>query len=124
MPLSSKNMLFGSLMENFILPKDKNILKCDIYEKDEMCFVDIDMPGFIKDEIKITYKNGYLCIVASKEEQEDKDYVLKERTSSYMEREIYVGAIKEETIEASLKDGVLSICAEKIPLETHKIVVK
>ena len=75
----------------------KNVMKTDVKETDNSYEVDIDLPGFKKDEIEAKLENGYLTISAAKgldkEEKEEKDgkYIRKERYSGAMSRSFYVG---------------------------------
>lgn len=85
----------------------KNVMKTDVKETDNSYEVDIDLPGFKKDEIEAKLENGYLTISAAKgldkEEKEEKDgkYIRKERYSGAMSRSFYVGdELKQEDIKA------------------------
>ena len=75
----------------------KNVMKTDVKETDNSYEVDIDLPGFKKDEIEAKLENGYLTISAAKgldkEEKDEKDgkYIRKERYSGAMSRSFYVG---------------------------------
>lgn len=85
----------------------KNVMKTDVKETDNSYEVDIDLPGFKKDEIEAKLENGYLTISAAKgldkEEKEEKNgkYIRKERYSGAMSRSFYVGdELKQEDIKA------------------------
>ena len=89
-------------------------LKCDIYEKDDKYYVEVDLPGFKKEDIKVSLKNGYLEINASrKDECEDKNYLRKERRLFDISRTFYLGKVDDENVLASYKDGVLEIIVSK-----------
>ena len=82
--------------------------------------VDIDLPGFKKDEVSIQLENGYLTITAAKgldkdEEKEDKSgYIRKERWSGSCSRSFYVGEnVKSEDIKAKMEDGILHLTMPK-----------
>ncbi len=96
-----------------------NVMKTDVHEHDEGYEVDIDLPGFKKDEIKLDLENGYLSVSAAKGiEKEDKDkkgrLIRQERYSGAMQRSFFVGdAITEEDIKAKFEDGVLRLSIPK-----------
>ena len=91
------------------------VMKTDIHEHDDHYVVDIDLPGFKKDEIELSLENGYLTVSASKgldkEEQDKKGKVIRqERYAGAMRRSFYVGsALTEEDIKARFEDGVLML---------------
>ena len=103
-----------------------NVMKTDVHEHDGAYEVDIDLPGFKKDEIKISLENGYLTVGAEKNLDNDKKNLVgkvsrKERYSGSMQRSFYVGEdITDSEIKAKFEDGVLKLTvpkkeAEKIP---------
>lgn len=107
-----------SMFDTFLAPKEN--MKCDIYEKDENYYIEADMPGIDKKDVKVDYDNGYLTISAetsSSNEENGKDFIRQERFSGFMERKFYVGEVKDEEISANFKDGVLKV---KVPKETIK----
>lgn len=95
------------------------LMKTDVRDKDGNYELDIELPGFKKDEISLTLDNGYLVIGASKqvneEEKDDNGTVLrKERYSGAMQRSFYVGeGIDENDVKAKFEDGVLSLTFPK-----------
>ena len=94
-------------------PQVNKGMNCDIYEKDGMYHVEIDAPGFKKNEISIECHKGTLTIKAkkefNKEEHEGKKYLRHERRFSTMERSFYLGDIDEDKIKAEFVDGTLKI---------------
>ena len=106
-----KNPLYGK--------NAKNIMKTDIREHDTGYELDIDLPGFKKDEINVELENGYLTISAAKgldkDEQDKKGkYIRKERYAGAMQRSFYVGdAVTEEDIKAKFEDGILKLSIPK-----------
>jgi len=92
-----------------------HVMKTDVKEHDDKFEVDIDLPGFKKDEIQLELQNGYLSIAASKgvdKEEKDKKgkLIRQERYSGSMQRSFYVGkGITEEDIKAKFEDGVLKL---------------
>ena len=92
----------------------KNLMKTDIREKDNSYELDIDLPGFKKDELNIDLSNGYLTIQASKgldKDEQDKDgrYIRRERYAGSMSRSFYVGDVKPEEVSAKFEDGILRL---------------
>ncbi len=107
-----------------------NVMKTDVHEHDDGYEVDIDLPGFKKDEINLSLENGYLTINAAKGlDKEKKDrkgkLIRQERYAGSMQRSFYVGeALTEEDIKASFEDGVLKLSipkkdAKHIPEKKH-----
>ena len=106
-----KNPLYGK--------NAKNIMKTDIKEHDGGYELDIDLPGFKKDEITIDLDNGYLTISAAKgldkDEQDKKGkYIRRERYAGAVQRSFYVGdAVTEEDVKAKFEDGILRLSIPK-----------
>jgi len=93
-----------------------NMMKTDVQEHDEHYEVDIDLPGFRKDELSLELKDGYLVITAAKgldkDEKEKKTgkFVRQERYAGSMSRSFYVGEdVKQEDIHAKYESGVLKL---------------
>lgn len=106
-----KNTLYGK--------NAKNLMKTDIREHNEGYELDIDLPGFKKDEITIDLDNGYLTISAAKgldKDGQDKKgkYIRKERYAGAVQRSFYVGdAVTEEDVKAKFEDGILKLSIPK-----------
>ena len=93
-------------------------MKTDVREHDGGYEVDIDLPGFKKDEISVDLKEGYLTIQAAKgldkDEQDKKGkYIRQERYAGACSRSFYVGDIKPEDVSAKYEDGILKISLPK-----------
>ena len=99
--------------------KEKNLMKTDVQEKDGSYILDIDLPGFKKDEIKAELKNG--CLTISADRSYDKDtkdeqgtYIRRERYSGSCSRSFYVGEnVKQEDMKAKFENGILQISFPK-----------
>ena len=95
------------------------LMKTDVRENEGNYELDIDLPGFKKDEISLTLDNGYLIVGAAKtvneDEKDSKGKMLRqERYSGAMQRSFYVGdGIDENDVKAKFEDGVLSLCFPK-----------
>ena len=94
-----------------------NVMKTDVKETDTGYEVDIDLPGFKKDEINAQLDNGYLTISAAldKDEKDKKGkYIRKERYAGAMSRSFYVGeGVTQEDIKAKYEDGILRLSVPK-----------
>lgn len=134
MPSIFGENLFNDDWMNFSFPDvDKalygkhaqNVMKTDVRETEGGYEVDIDLPGFKKDEINAQLENGYLTISASKgldKEEKNKEgkYIRRERYAGAMSRSFYVGDdMKQEDIKAKYEDGILKL---SIPKKDEKAV--
>ena len=109
----------------------KNIMKTDVKETDNSYELDIDLPGFKKEDINVQLDNGYLTIAASKslekeDEHEKSHYIRQERYFGSMSRSFYVGNdVKQEEIHAKYEDGILKLAVPKKAakaIETNKYI--
>ena len=91
-------------------------LKCDIYEDDNNYVVEMDTPGFSKDDINVHIEKGYLTISvehSDEKDEENKNYIRKERVYGSTKRQFYVGDVDEDSIKANFSDGVLKVVVPK-----------
>ena len=110
-----------------------HLMKTDVKETADSFEVDVDLPGFKKDEIKLELNNGYLTISTEKslEKKEEKEgkVIRQERFAGSMQRSFYVGqTLTEEDIKAKYENGVLSLTlpkkdARKVP-EKKQILIE
>lgn len=105
-----------------------NMMKTDVQEHGDHYEVDIDLPGFKKDELSLELKDGYLLISAAKgldkDEKEEKTgkFVRRERYAGSMSRSFYVGEdVKEEDIHAKYESGVLRLSIPKMENKKEKV---
>ena len=110
-----------------------NVMKTDIKETDDGYELIVDLPGFKKDEIKVSLEDGYLTIEAAKgldeDEQEKKygKYIRKERYAGSCQRSFYVGDnLTQEDIKGEFKHGILTLNVPKKEakpaVETNKYI--
>ena len=133
MPSIFGENLFDDFMDDFSFPTfpnvdkelygkhAKNLMKTDVKETENAYEIDIDLPGFKKDEISIELENGYLTVSAAKgldKDEEDKKgkYIRKERYAGAMQRSFYVGEnLTDEDIKAKYENGILKLSVPKKP---------
>lgn len=101
------------------------IMKTDIHEKDGNYIIDMELPGYKKEDIRADLKDGYMTITATRNEtKEEKDAkgncIRKERYTGSCNRSFYVGEqVSQEDIKAAFKNGVLSLI---VPKEAPKVI--
>ncbi len=103
----------------FFERKESRLMKTDIKEKKDKYIIDVDLPGYEKENIEIEMENGYLKVTAKAsknidESDEEEKYIHKERFYGECSRSFYVGDnVKEDDVKASFKNGILSLCIPK-----------
>lgn len=121
-----RKMFLDDMFDNF-LESESPKMKCDIYEKDNTYILEMDVPGFKKEDIKIEYNKGNLTITAEKNEEKDekdeKKYIRRERFYGKLTRSFYLGDIDEEGIKAEFKHGTLKVIAPKKDENISKKVI-
>ena len=97
-----------------------NLMKTDIQEHEDGYTLEMDLPGFKKEEIQIELNNGYMTISAAKgldEDEKDKKsgkYIRRERYTGSCQRSFYVSEdVTEEDIKAEFKHGILKLFVPK-----------
>ncbi len=113
-------MFFDDMLSDLTL---ENKMKCDIYEKDNKVFIEMDVPGYEKSDIKVECNKGNIVIRAEKEqkEEENKKYLHRERKIyGKIERSFHLEDIDEDSIAAEFKDGILTISVAKIDEDKNK----
>ena len=140
MPSIFGENLFDDFMEDaFKSPifgkREKNLMKTDIRENDNGYELDMDLPGFKKDEITVNLRDGYVTITAERGmERNEKDektgkFVRQERYSGSCQRSFYVGeGVKQEDMKARFEDGILHLefpkASPKQVEESHRILIE
>ena len=124
MLLANRNSLFDEMFQDpfFTRPFENTstqIMKTDIHEKDGNYLIEMELPGYAKEDVKADLKNGYLTITASRhttdESKDDKGRCIRrERYTGNCNRSFYVGEnIVKEDIHANFKDGILRLAVPK-----------
>ena len=96
----------------------KNMMKTDVRDMENTYELDVDLPGFKKDEINVELKDGYLTISAAKgldKDEKDKEgkYIRKERYAGACSRSFYVGDVQQKDVSAKYEDGILKVTLPK-----------
>ena len=97
----------------------RNLMKTDVRELDGSYELDVDLPGFKKDEVNVELNNGYLTIEAAKSlDKDDTDkqgrYIRQERYAGSMSRSFYVGeGLEPKDIRAKFENGILQLSIPK-----------
>ena len=106
----------------------KNLMKTDVRELDNGYELDMDLPGFKKDEVQVEVKDGYLTVSAAKgldkDEKKAGKYIRQERYTGQCSRSFYVGeGVEPKDVSAKFEDGILKIALpnaeqKKLPTAT------
>ena len=97
----------------------RNLMKTDVRELDGSYELDVDLPGFKKDEVTVDLQDGYLTISAAKALDKDESdqkgkFLRQERCSGSMSRSFYVGdGISEDDIHGKFENGILQLSIPK-----------
>ena len=128
MDLNPRKFYLDDIFDDFLTTRKEQHMKCDIYEKGGDYHIEMDIPGFNKDEISVETNDGYLKITAEKkaensEQAEEKNYIRRERTYGKYERSFYLGDLDEDKIDASFENGMLKIVVpKKEEKDTKKVI--
>ncbi len=131
MPSIFGERFFDDFMDDFVAPErnrklariSSNLMKTDIKETEQGYELDIDLPGYSKEDINAELKEGYLTINASaNSNKETKDengkYIHRERYYGSVSRSFYVGEnITEQDIRARFENGILKLSIPKKELQ-------
>ncbi len=114
--------------DEFLPKREKNLMKTDIKEDKNRYLLDIDLPGFEKENINLSLKDGYLNVSAETKKEEknnDEKMVRRERFYGKCSRSFYVGDnIREEDIHAEFKNGILKVEVPKKEEIKNKDTIK
>ena len=116
MNLDTRDSLFGNGFDDFgSFRRSNDTMKSDIYEKDGNYIIEVDVPGFKKENVKVDYNDSYIKITAKREEakEENTNYLHRERYSGEFSRSYYAGNIDGTKIKAKFEDGSLKLSFPK-----------
>lgn len=111
--------------------REKNLMKTDVKEHENGYVLEMDLPGFKKDEVKVALESGYLTVSAAKEAEKEEEkegekeggkYIRRERYSGACQRTFYIGEeVQQEDIKGEFKHGILKL---SIPKKEQKPAVE
>ena len=123
--------VFGGKNDPLYGKHAKNVMKTDVRETENSYELDIDLPGFKKEDVSLILDGGYLTISASKglekDEKEKKDgkYIRRERYEGQCSRSFYVGdGVQAKDVSAKFEDGILKVSVPKAApqVETDNVI--
>jgi HSP20 family protein len=106
-----------------IFPKSWNLMRTDIKEEDGRYLLEVELPGFNKEDIKLSLEDNYLTVSAERKGEVNKDkhgYLHRERYYGSYSRSFYVGEIQETDVTASYQNGILKVSYPKETKEEEK----
>lgn len=124
MDLIPRRFYLDDIFDDF-MPSKRDNMKCDIYEKDGNYHIEMDIPGFKKEDISIEVDDGYLTIEAEKSHEEnsddeDRNYIRRERSYNSYKRSFYLGDLDQDNIKAEFKHGMLEVTVPKKEVTSNK----
>ncbi len=105
-------------------PAPDRMMRTDVKENDNSYEIDMDLPGFKKEDINVELENGYLTVSAAKTTDNDRTdgngrYIRRERFMGKAQRSFYIGDdVTQEDIKARFEDGILKLCIPKKDIQT------
>ncbi|SDW06704.1 HSP20 family protein [Marinococcus luteus] len=122
LPFRKRDNLFPEAWEhlgepNFLF-EDFPYPQVDVEDKDDHYLFEVELPGFSKQDLTVTFADGYLEISGEKEHELDtqndrKRYIRKERTYGSFRRRFYIGEVEKQHIKSSFAHGLLTINVPK-----------
>ena len=126
MEIIPRKFYLDDIFDNF-MTTNRNEMKCDIYENNGNYHIELDIPGYEKNDITIEVKDGYLTVTAEKKQEEnteEKNYIKRERVYGKYQRSFYLGDLDSDNIDASFSDGTLKIVVPKKEVIENKKVIE
>ncbi len=115
---------FDDFFRPFYVDEDSALMKTDIKENEGEYLLDVEMPGFNKNDISLKFENGYLTVSAKKEDKQDeKTHYLRRERSVSCSRSYYMGDVDQKLIKAKYENGVLTVAVPKEkPEESNHVI--
>lgn len=126
MSLVPRRYFLNDMFDDFMPIKD-DAMKCDIYEKNGDYHIEMDIPGYSKEDIKVEVNDDTLTIVAEKNEEineEDKNYIHRERSYGRYQRTFSLKDLDSKNIDAEFNNGVLKITVPKKEETDNKKIIE
>ena len=118
----------SSILSTFFntVNKETKVMRTDILENEKEFILNMEVPGFNKEKIKISLEQKYLTVEIDKEKKKESktEYLLKERYEGKFSRTFYVGNIDKANIKAKVEDGILTITLPKQELKQEKMQIE
>ena len=101
-------------------------MKTDVTENDKEYLFDVELPGYKKEDVRISLDDGYLTVEATQKKENNEEnenrYIRRERYMGTVSRSWYVGNVDKQQIKAAFNNGILNISVpkEELPLEEQK----
>ena len=108
---------FNSLFRPFFTEDNTSFMKTDVKETKHTYEMEIEMPGFERDQINMKLENGYITVSAKKGNNSEDKYLKRERATSYS-RSYYVGDVNQADVKAKYVNGILTV---SVPKEQQKV---
>ncbi len=127
MDLIPRKFYLDDIFDDLMATGNRKEMKCDIYEKNGNYHIEMDVPGFDKNDISLEVKNGYLTITAEKSSEnndEEVNYIKRERTYGKYERSFYLGDLDADKVEAEFNNGTLKVVIPKKEETVDKKVIE
>lgn len=122
MLLTKRNSLFDNFFNDPFFTdayhNNQSLMKTDIEDNGNGYVIDMELPGYKKEDVRAELKDGYLTIsadtVSENEVKDQKNYIRRERYSGSVKRSFYVGSgLKQDDIKASFENGILKLVVPK-----------
>jgi len=129
MSLIPRNFYLDDIFDDFGRDERFTQMKCDVYEKDGKYNIEMDIPGYDRNDIKIECEDGILTVTAEKKHEENnndhsKKYIRRERFYGKVSRTFSFTDIDENAINAEFKNGILKIIIPKSEKTTSKKMIE
>lgn len=118
----------SSILSTFFntVNKETKVMRTDILENEKEFILNMEVPGFNKENIKISLEQKYLTVEIDKEKKKESktEYLLKERYEGKFSRTFYIGNVDKTNIKAKVEDGILTITLPKQELKQEKTQIE